>query len=373
VAQSQKKPVVVYGASGYTGMLIIEQLVDLGIPFIAAGRDAARIRANMAERVAGLENAVYEVVEVEHEAKALTRAFTGAKVVCNTVGPFLRYYKETVTACVNAGCHYLDTSGEQAATIRLEREFGAAFASKGLLLAPAISYMYVLLQIAAELCLEQGGIDSLDCVCVPTAVPTVGSANSIMVVLLEPAFFLKDKQFVEWSLGDGREVVTPGFATTNLGLPWGGTPLPQYYLNDSRVRNCTALVGFSDRAMMTGLVQQAKQMKEQVRGKSEAERYAILDDFARLLAARMPPRERTTIHRSIDHVVARGGLKEVSATVIGVLPYVTTAALQAYSVSRLLANSQSTSGFASACAAFGHRQILSFLEDRGLVSHRIVG
>ena len=29
MAQPPKKPVVVYGASGYTGMLIIEQLIDL--------------------------------------------------------------------------------------------------------------------------------------------------------------------------------------------------------------------------------------------------------------------------------------------------------------------------------------------------------
>jgi hypothetical protein len=371
MAQLPKKPVVVYGASGYTGMLIIEQLIDLGIPFIAAGRDANRIRTNMAERVAGLENAVYEVVQVEHDTEALTRVFSGAKVVCNTVGPFLRYYRETVQACLDAGCNYIDTTGEQASTMRLEQEFGAAFERKGLLLAPAISYMYVPLQIAAELCLEQRGIDSLDCVCVPTAVPTVGSANSIMVVLLEPAYFLRDNQLVEWVLGDGREVVTPGFATTNLGLPWGGTPLPQYYRDDDRVRNCTALVGFSDRDMMSTLLQQAKQMKEQVAGKSDAERWEMTDAFARNLTAKMPPRERSTVHRSIDYVVGRGGLEEASATLIGVMPYVATGALQAYAASRLLTGSHRATGFASACAAFGHREILSFLEDKGLFSHRL--
>lgn len=371
MASSQKKPVVVYGASGYTGMLIIEQLIDLGIPFIAAGRDAAKIRANMAERVAGLENADYEIVQVSHDVAALTKVFAGAKVVCNTVGPFLRYATEVATACLEAGCHYLDTTGEQVSSMRLEQEFGAAFAAKKLLLAPAVSYMYVPLQIAAELCLEHGEIDSLDCVCVPTVSPTVGSANSIMVVLLEKAFYLKDNKLVEWTLGDGREVITPGFATTNLGLPWGGTPLPQFYFKDARVRNCSALVGFPDRALMTGLVQHAKQMKQQVEGKSETERYAMTDSFARGLTSAMPPRERSTVHRSIDHVVGRGGLKEVSATLIGGRPYLVTGALQAYAASRLLTDSAETVGFASACAAFGHRQLLAFLEDRGFMSHRV--
>jgi short subunit dehydrogenase-like uncharacterized protein len=109
-------------------------------------------------------------------------------VVCNTVGPFLKYYREVVQACLNAGCHYQDTTGEQAYTLKVEKEFGMAFAEKGLVLAPATSYMFVPLQITAELCLEQGGIDTLECSSVPTVMPTVGSANIIMMVLLEKAY-----------------------------------------------------------------------------------------------------------------------------------------------------------------------------------------
>ena len=40
---SADKPVVVYGASGYTGRLICEYLREFNVPFIAAGRDKARI------------------------------------------------------------------------------------------------------------------------------------------------------------------------------------------------------------------------------------------------------------------------------------------------------------------------------------------
>ena len=46
----------------------------------------------MRERVVRLESAEYEIVECEHEVDALTKAvFAGAKVVCNTVGPFVNY------------------------------------------------------------------------------------------------------------------------------------------------------------------------------------------------------------------------------------------------------------------------------------------
>ncbi len=33
------KPVIVYGASGYTGRLVCEYLREFNLPFVAAGRD----------------------------------------------------------------------------------------------------------------------------------------------------------------------------------------------------------------------------------------------------------------------------------------------------------------------------------------------
>ena len=43
-----KYPVVVYGASGYTGMLIIDWLIDQQIPFTAVARNAKRVKEMMA-------------------------------------------------------------------------------------------------------------------------------------------------------------------------------------------------------------------------------------------------------------------------------------------------------------------------------------
>ena len=40
---SGKRPVVVYGASGFSGRLVVEFLREYRVPFIAAGRDGAKI------------------------------------------------------------------------------------------------------------------------------------------------------------------------------------------------------------------------------------------------------------------------------------------------------------------------------------------
>ena len=71
---SDKRPVVVYGVSGYTGRLVCEYLREYNVPFIAAGRDKAKVQA-VVEKIPGIETADYEVVGVEHNVEADSSAF----------------------------------------------------------------------------------------------------------------------------------------------------------------------------------------------------------------------------------------------------------------------------------------------------------
>ncbi len=76
---STNHPVVVYGASGYTGKLVAWKLAKRGIPFIAAGRDKGRLEAEMA-KVPELKGHDYRCVAVQHDKAALTDLFTGRQV-----------------------------------------------------------------------------------------------------------------------------------------------------------------------------------------------------------------------------------------------------------------------------------------------------
>src|SRR5512140_688703 len=157
-----KHPVVVYGASGYTGMLIMDWLIDQQIPFTAVARSAKRVQEMMAQRVVRLESATYEIIECEHSVDALAKAFKGAKVVCNTVGPFVNFGLTTVEAALKAGCHYIDTTGEQGYIRAVRDRFGESYRQSGLLVSPSIAYMYTFAEIAAELALETPGINVLE-------------------------------------------------------------------------------------------------------------------------------------------------------------------------------------------------------------------
>lgn len=236
---SSKKPVVVYGASGYTGRLVCEYLREYGIPFIAAGRSGEKIHAAMKSNVAGIETASYEVVETIHTVEALTALFKGASVVLNTVGPFSKFGPEVVQACLAAKCHYADTTGEQDWLITLDEEFGAKFAAAGLLLSPGLAQMYTTGEIAAQLCLETPGLDTLDIAVFWGGSPTIASTQTILVnAAMAKAYYLQQNEYVEWQPDAGLyHLSIPGQHEAALALPWGGTSHPVWFRRDPRVAN----------------------------------------------------------------------------------------------------------------------------------------
>jgi short subunit dehydrogenase-like uncharacterized protein len=109
----KQRPVVVYGANGFSGRLVVEYLREYNVPFIAAGRNRSKIE-DVISRVPGIETADYEIAETAGSVDELTKLFAGAKVVCNTVGPFIYNGPRVIEAALRAGCHYLDIGGEQA-------------------------------------------------------------------------------------------------------------------------------------------------------------------------------------------------------------------------------------------------------------------
>ena len=366
-----KYPVVVYGASGYTGMLIMDWLIDQNIPFTAVARNVARAKEMMAQRVVRLESAVYELVECEHDVEALIKAFKGARVVCNTVGPFINFGPTAVEAALKAGCHYIDTTGEQQYMRGVRDRFGEQFRQAGLLVSPSVAYMYTFAEIAAQLALETPGVDALETgtLCLtPRGVAgvTVGSTSSIFEVYRMEACYLWEKKLVPHAAHASFDVVSPDFMQPLFCLPWGGTSLPLYFEHDPRVRSCISAVGFYDNPLLKNLHALGQKWEAEYKDLPRKQQDAVIQTLVDSTTPTMPPRERTTIQRTVDFAIGRGQLAAVRATVHGVTPYIATGALQTAAVMKLLDNDIAKAGFASASQALGHRYLLSFLEQRGL-------
>ncbi|MEV5650237.1 DUF5938 domain-containing protein [Nocardia sp. NPDC052254] len=367
------KRVVVYGASGYTGRLICEYLREYNIPFLAAGREDARIKAAV-DAVPGIDTADYEIVEVQHTAAALAEAFRGADVVLNTVGPFARYGHEVVQACLEIGAHYTDTNGEQNWMIDAEAQYGAEFASRGLLLTPGLAQMYTIGEIAANICLENPGLDTLDIQVFWKGHPTVASTNTILTnAAFAKAYYLEQNEYVEWPPEEGLYTVSvPGQHDLGLALPWGGTSHPVWFKNDPRVANARALGGVFNRPLMQGVPVLVAAALQQMEGKSEEEKYRIIDEQSAAIRSEMPPRENPRINTSLDSVYASGPLARAHCVIHGNCNYKQTALLNVHAAAELLQSPPRKVGFASSCQAFGHRELLGTLRSFGLVLDPIV-
>jgi short subunit dehydrogenase-like uncharacterized protein len=367
-----KYPVVVYGASGYTGMLTMDWLIDQNIPFTAVARDAKRTQEMMNQRVVRLESATYEIIEAQHNVKALTKAFKGAKVVCNTVGPFVKFGLTAVEAALKAGCHHLDTTGEQEYIRNVRDQFGELYSQAGLLVSPSLAYMYTYSEIAAELALENPGIDALQTTALcrgprgGAAGITVGSTASIFEMYRSEQCYLWEKELVAHPVGKSYSVNSPDFMDPVFALPWGGTSLPVYFQNDPRVRSCESCVGFYDNDAMKMVHQLGQKWEDEYKDLPAEQQDEVLRQITESTTPSMPPRERTTLVRTVDTAIGRGQLSAVRATVYGTTAYIATGALQTAGVIKLLDGDTNRVGFASGSKAFGHRYLLGFLEERGL-------
>ncbi len=367
------KPVVVYGASGYTGRLICEYLREFNVGFIAAGRDKARI-AEALDKVPGIDTVAHEIVEVEHQVAPLTELLSGARVVCNTVGPFAQHGGEVVEACIATGCHYVDTTGEQDWLIKCDEAYGQRMADKGLLLSPGIAQMYTTGEIAAGLCLETPGLDTLDILVFWKGLPTIASTRTILVnAALSKAHYLEQNEYVEWQADAGLyDVTVPGQHETGLALPWGGTSHPVWFKRDPRVANVKVLGGVFNRPLMLGVPQIVAAALAQIEGLSDEDRYKALSEQAATVMNQMPPRESTRVNTSLDSVHASGPIARAHCVIHGNCNYKQTGLLQAYAAYSLLQQPPKRVGFASGCQAFGHRELLGVLRSFGLVMEPIL-
>jgi hypothetical protein len=324
----------------------------------------------MAHHVAGIETADYEVRTVDHEVEKLAELFDGASVVCNTVGPFSTLGPVVVEAALAAGVHYTDTTGEQDWLMTCDEQWGEKYAEAGLLLAPGIAQMYTTGEIAAQLCLEKPGLDTLDIAVFWGGSPTIASTETILVnAASSAAHYLEQNAYVPFDPGQGLvPLVVPGQHELAQSLPWGGTSHPVWFRRDPRVANCKAQGGVFNAALMNGVPQIVAGALEATKEMSPEDRAAALTATARQVMDQMPPRENPRVNKSLDSVHASGPLGRAHCVIHGNSNYQQTGLLQAYAAYALLQQPPRRVGFASGCQAFGHHELLGVLRTFGLVS-----
>ncbi len=368
---SGKKPVIVYGASGFSGRLVAEYLREYNVPFLAAGRNLAKVD-QVLKHVPGIETADYEIAEVGQTVDQLAKLFSGAKVVCNTVGPFIYSGPLVIEACLKSGCHYLDISGEQAWIRQVAEKWGAQFAQHGLLAAPATAFMSAPSDAAARILIENMGIDSLEILTMFRGTPTFGSTQTIFAVLQTEANYLEQNHYKRWPPATPLEVVVPGQIQTQLALAWGGFPHPVWFKEHPQIANVKSFGGLLDRQIMESVAATEKMYLQEIAPLVQEERERRLAAMANSVQGGTPPRENSRENRTIDVIVGRGSTEFAQCVLVGTCCYKQTGLIQAFAAHHLVHSLPRKSGFASAAEAFGANEILGVLGDHGLSRMKVL-
>jgi short subunit dehydrogenase-like uncharacterized protein len=145
--------IVLFGATGYTGRLAAEAMVERGLRPVLAARSRDKLEALAAELGGELEIATADVSDPPSVAALVEKG----DVLVTTVGPFARWGEPAAAAATTAGAHYIDSTGEPAFIREVFERYGAAAESSGATMLTAMGYDWVPGNLAGGLALERAG------------------------------------------------------------------------------------------------------------------------------------------------------------------------------------------------------------------------
>jgi short subunit dehydrogenase-like uncharacterized protein len=145
--------IVLFGATGYTGRLTAEALVERGARPALAARSGSKLTELAAALGGDLETAEADVARPETVRALVDRG----DVLLTTVGPFARFGTPALDAAVGAGATYVDSTGEPGFIRQVFEEWGSRAATAGCALLTACGYDWVPGNLAGALALREAG------------------------------------------------------------------------------------------------------------------------------------------------------------------------------------------------------------------------
>ncbi|XP_017494915.1 PREDICTED: saccharopine dehydrogenase-like oxidoreductase, partial [Rhagoletis zephyria] len=112
-----KLDAIIFGATGFTGKIVVENAPEVlqGLTWGIAGRNSAKLEnvLKAAGKKIGKDLSKIPIIlaDVEDE-NSIKEMVNKCKVIINCCGPYRFYGEVVVKACIEAGTHHVDISGE---------------------------------------------------------------------------------------------------------------------------------------------------------------------------------------------------------------------------------------------------------------------
>lgn len=231
--------ILIYGANGYSGLLAALHAKELELDVIVAGRSSSSI-----ESVSMKTGFPARVFSVDDKAKVLSN-LQGVSVVLNCAGPFSRTAHQLASACLEAGVHYMDITGEIEIIEALMQRDGDA-KKAGVVLMPATGFDVVPTDCMARYLAEkQPDATSLELAFMSSGGLSHGTATTMVDKLGRPSSVRRDGKIVSsWLAKNIVEVDFDGKISTCVSIPWGDVASAYY---TTGIPNITTYIAMPER------------------------------------------------------------------------------------------------------------------------------
>lgn len=203
---------MIYGAYGYSGELAARDAVRRGLRPVLAGRSAAKLQP-LAQEL-GLEFRAFDIADAATGVR-------GMHTVLNCAGPFSSTAKPMIRACVDAGAHYVDITGE-IPVFETCHELDALAQAKGLVLCPGAGFDVVPTDCLAAMLKERmPDAQTIDLALSFGTRPSIGTARTIVEGAAAGGLVRRDGKLVP--VGNAyriRRIPFAGGARWTATLPW---------------------------------------------------------------------------------------------------------------------------------------------------------
>lgn len=353
--------IVVYGATGFTGQLVVNALVEMGRDdWVVAGRNEERV-AELADRV----RRPYRIADTQ-DPRSLEEMARGARVIVSTAGPFLKHGEPVVRAALEAGAHFVDTTGEQAYVARLIERYHGLAKAKRLAVVNAHAFEFALgISAASVLCDAYPDTHTVDVFNFVAGNGTSrGTQKSGLAALGEPALIRRRGRLVERGPSPvPMRVRMPGRERDSLAVPFPGTEALFLSRQYPSVRDVT-----TNLVLPKAVAWSAMGVWAARRGVAAMQRTGLLDWVdTRIDSGSEGPSEAARLVQTFT-VLARGRQAHgrASVSVRGADPYGITGILAAQGGAWLADTAPLHAGVVSSAEAFGARRILDALAPHGV-------
>ena len=303
---------MIYGANGYTGRLAARYAKHRNLNPVLAGRHGERIRPLATEL--GFETRVFDLAD----QSAAEASLKGVAAVLHCAGPFSATSRPMLAACLRAGTHYLDITGEIAVLEEIHART-EEIRDAGIVAIPGVGFNVVPTDcLAAMLKRELPSATHLKLAFRPRyGKLSPGTTKTMFEGLTEGGRIRKDGRIV--NVPPAYKVETIAFTETlsaaAVTIPWGDVATAYY---STRIPNIEVFAGVPEKqigkmkipgpvrwllglapvqALVKGLIaSRVKGPTDQQRARDEVYLYGeAWDDFGHKVAIRLRTRDAYTL------------------------------------------------------------------------------